>query len=462
MKRLASLVAFALLVPLSASASPSAHTRSSRHPAAKAEPAHAAAPKPASRPGNTAAKPRHARAQTRGHADLGHHEPSVTRGVLVTKVSTRHVERSSSDADHADRRGAAHPAHGAKRDDKRSEHVERGAKKPLPLLPAAALQRVDARELGEGAAKAAPRPGHDRHDRRGAKPEDKASKAAPKLAAPAKEGAKEGGCPKTAAERQPKAAARECLHDPVELVRGAELDRFALQRCEGGLAPLALERLSVALRPSQVARPVLDLRSTPRPGSLSKKAKSAHEVAKAGKAEAEKDVLPPHIKRVDPGLAERLDLIATHFQKPGRPVRVSVVSGYRPASAGSQHAHGRAMDIRVEGVENEELVAFCKSIPDTGCGYYPNSSFVHVDVRDPGAGHVSWIDASGPGEAPRYVTEWPLKGAKPASEPPAVTGGDEHPATTPPDEVAKEPASSDKPEAPKGAKPQELLDGVRD
>jgi hypothetical protein len=378
---------------------------------------------------------------------VGHHEPSVTRGVLVTKVSARHVERPSAGPDRADRH--AHLAN--KREEQRPspasiERTSHGAKKPLPLLPAAALQRASARELGEGAAKAAPRPGHEP---RGAKPEDKAPKAAPKPAA----AAKEGGCPKTAA--QPKAA-RECLHDPVELVRGAEIDRFALQRCEGGLAPLALERLSVALRPSQVARPVLDLRSTPRPGSLSKKAKSAHEVGKAGKAEAEKreDVLPSQIKRVDPGLAERLDLIAGHFQKPGRPLRVSVVSGYRPASAGSQHAHGRAMDIRVEGVENEELVAFCKSIPDTGCGYYPNSSFVHVDVRDPGAGHVSWIDASGPGESPHYVTEWPLKAAKP-SEPPAVTGGDEHPASTPP-EVAKEP------EAPKGGKPQELIDGVRD
>jgi hypothetical protein len=30
-----------------------------------------------------------------------------------------------------------------------------------------------------------------------------------------------------------------------------------------------------------------------------------------------------------------------------------------------------------------------------------------VDVRDAGAGHVSWIDASGPGETPRYVTSWP-------------------------------------------------------
>lgn len=468
MKRLASLVALALLVvPLSASASPSsAHTRSNRHPAQKSASAHTApAPKPAK-------ASRHVK--LRGRADVGHAEPSVTHGVLVTKISTRHIERSSPSVDRSERR----PAHASKALDKRSnvavEHVERSAKKPLPLLPAAALQRVDARELGEGSAKAAPRPGHER---RGAKVDvEKASKAGSKLgapapAAPAAPAAKESGCPKAAADRAPKAAARECLHAPVEIVRGAELDRFALQRCEGGLAPLALERLSVALRPSQVARPVLDLRSTPKPGSLSKKAKSAHPTAKGGKPGAEgadknDDVLPPQIRRVDPGLAERLDLIAGHFQKPGRPVRVSVVSGYRPASQGSQHAHGRAMDIRVEGVENEELVAFCKSIPDTGCGYYPNSSFVHVDVRDAGAGHVSWIDASGPGETPRYVTEWPLKDAKPsAAEVPAtVGGGDEHPAPTPPEEVATEPASSE-PELPKGAKaakPQEMLDGVRD
>jgi hypothetical protein len=44
---------------------------------------------------------------------------------------------------------------------------------------------------------------------------------------------------------------------------------------------------------------------------------------------------------------------------------------------------------------------------DTGCGYYPNSSFVHVDVRQPGTGHVAWIDASGPGEPPHYVASWP-------------------------------------------------------
>ena len=76
------------------------------------------------------------------------------------------------------------------------------------------------------------------------------------------------------------------------------------------------------------------------------------------------------------------------------------------------HATGRAIDFRIEGTKNEDVVAFCKTLTDTGCGFYPNSSFVHLDVRDPGAGHVSWIDASGPGETPHYVTAWPPKSAK--------------------------------------------------
>ena len=69
-----------------------------------------------------------------------------------------------------------------------------------------------------------------------------------------------------------------------------------------------------------------------------------------------------------------------------------VISGVRPNSVGSFHATAQAIDFRVDGVRNEVLVDFCKTLPDTGCGYYPNSSFVHLDVRAPGTGHVSWID----------------------------------------------------------------------
>jgi hypothetical protein len=38
-----------------------------------------------------------------------------------------------------------------------------------------------------------------------------------------------------------------------------------------------------------------------------------------------------------------------------------------------------------------------------------------MDVRNPGAGHIAWIDVSHPGEAPRYVSQWPLPPSVPAA-----------------------------------------------
>jgi hypothetical protein len=121
------------------------------------------------------------------------------------------------------------------------------------------------------------------------------------------------------------------------------------------------------------------------------------------------------VRKIDVGLVERLQQIVDHFGKKGEPPRIAVISGYRPTSTGSYHATGQALDMRLEGVSNDALVAFCKTLPDTGCGYYPNSSFVHVDVRAPSTGHVYWIDTSGPGETPRYVASWP-----PPPEPPVL------------------------------------------
>jgi hypothetical protein len=111
--------------------------------------------------------------------------------------------------------------------------------------------------------------------------------------------------------------------------------------------------------------------------------------------------------QIDARLIERFGMVVDHFTKPGTTPKIQVISGYRPSSAGSYHASGRAIDFRIEGTKAEDVIAFCKTLDDTGCGYYPNSSFVHVDVRDPGTGHVAWIDASGPGEAPKYVSSWP-------------------------------------------------------
>lgn len=191
------------------------------------------------------------------------------------------------------------------------------------------------------------------------------------------------------------AKAAPCAKAPIEIIRGPEIDTFPLTKCDGTLAPLAVEHLSILVRPGSAARPVAPIA----------------ELAKKKGAE-----IAAGVHRVDERLAMRLQALADHFGKAGSPVKIAVVSGYRPTSIGSMHATGRAIDFRLEGAKNEDVVAFCKTLTDTGCGYYPNSSFVHLDVRDPGAGHVSWIDASGPGETPRYVSTWPPHVASQAAD----------------------------------------------
>jgi hypothetical protein len=51
-------------------------------------------------------------------------------------------------------------------------------------------------------------------------------------------------------------------------------------------------------------------------------------------------------------------------------------------------------------VPNEVLRDYCRTFKSTGVGYYPNSLFVHFDVRQQ---TTYWVDLSGPGQAPRYV-----------------------------------------------------------
>ena len=187
-----------------------------------------------------------------------------------------------------------------------------------------------------------------------------------------------------------------CLKAPVEIMRGPEVERFTLTTCDGNPAPFAVERLSVLARRAGAAKPVAP------PAQLAK---------------AKGESISPGVHRVDARILTRVQSIVDHFTKEGHTARISLVSGYRPTSSGSLHATGRALDFHLEGAKNEEVVKFCKTLDDTGCGYYPNSSFVHVDVRDLAAGHVSWIDASGPGETPRYVSTWPPPGDEAAPKP---------------------------------------------
>lgn len=83
----------------------------------------------------------------------------------------------------------------------------------------------------------------------------------------------------------------------------------------------------------------------------------------------------------------------------GRTIRL--VSGYRTTSYASESKHplGRACDFSVLGVPNEALRDYARTFNDVGVGYYPNSTFVHMDARDYDA---YWVDYAGPGEAPRY------------------------------------------------------------
>jgi len=102
-----------------------------------------------------------------------------------------------------------------------------------------------------------------------------------------------------------------------------------------------------------------------------------------------------------PRLARLLATISDHFG--GR--EVSLISGFR-ASGGytrqtSRHIHGRAADIRVAGVSRRLVWEYCRSLANTGCGYYPRSTFVHVDARPR---HGQWVDWSRPGKRRRYGT----------------------------------------------------------
>ncbi|AUX35751.1 MULTISPECIES: DUF882 domain-containing protein [Sorangium] len=199
-------------------------------------------------------------------------------------------------------------------------------------------------------------------------------------------------------------------HGPVLSMdrSGIEPDRLELVDCKGRPREEARRALSLLARPWGTPRPILDgeRAAAPKAEAASRKRPSAGDKrgAASGKASGvHAGEVAPGVRLLDPGLLTRIDALARRY--PGR--LVSLVSGYRPQSQGSLHQTGRALDLRIAGVRNDELAAACRRLADTGCGYYPNSSFVHVDVRAPGTGTVSWIDASGPGEVPRYVAAWP-------------------------------------------------------
>jgi uncharacterized protein YcbK (DUF882 family) len=104
---------------------------------------------------------------------------------------------------------------------------------------------------------------------------------------------------------------------------------------------------------------------------------------------------------MNPRLMRLLYQTGRHW--PGR--RVEVVSGYRNPTVAknprSPHMKGLACDFRVDGVKTTELRDYLrKTFDKIGVGYYPNSTFVHLDVRKDRS--AFWIDYSGPGERAVY------------------------------------------------------------
>jgi hypothetical protein len=91
----------------------------------------------------------------------------------------------------------------------------------------------------------------------------------------------------------------------------------------------------------------------------------------------------------------------------GRPIRI--VSGYREYSYApdSKHKIGQALDFSIPGVPNEALRDYLRTLTDVGIGYYPNSTHVHLDVRDKS---TYWVDYSFPGERPHYAYEPSTRG----------------------------------------------------
>ena len=103
---------------------------------------------------------------------------------------------------------------------------------------------------------------------------------------------------------------------------------------------------------------------------------------------------------IDARLLALLGVVSNHFGSR----RIDIISGFRPYSPTqytphSNHNIGHAVDFRVEGVPNEAVRDFCRTLRNVGCGYYPNSVFVHMDSR---ASSAYWIDFSKPGEPPKY------------------------------------------------------------
>ncbi|MBI4126857.1 MAG: DUF882 domain-containing protein [Deltaproteobacteria bacterium] len=87
-------------------------------------------------------------------------------------------------------------------------------------------------------------------------------------------------------------------------------------------------------------------------------------------------------------LIEMVDYLQDHFNSP----EVKVISGYRSPEYNAKlrrrlrrvarhsfHMAGRAMDLKLEGVESRAVRNFAVSLQAGGVGYYGRTRFLHID-----------------------------------------------------------------------------------
>jgi uncharacterized protein YcbK (DUF882 family) len=93
---------------------------------------------------------------------------------------------------------------------------------------------------------------------------------------------------------------------------------------------------------------------------------------------------------IDPRLFDALHAIGDKLETRAP---FQIISGYRSpktnamlhsrssgVASNSQHTHGKAVDVRMPGVELSNLRKAALAVEAGGVGYYPVSNFVHVDV----------------------------------------------------------------------------------
>lgn len=156
---------------------------------------------------------------------------------------------------------------------------------------------------------------------------------------------------------------------------------------------------------------------------------SDEDLQRAASAFAPKDA------KVHPIAPRLLDLVyraMRHFEAP----LVHVVSGYRPDRAGSRHTQGRAIDMVLPGVTNEQLADYVRTYGFVGVGIYPKSGFVHLDVRE---ASYFWVDNSLPTERSRSV---PMMGTQAAAADRAAAARGEAPDTWVPDNDREDKAAA--------------------